>query len=317
MRTAPVVLSFALAFSIGAAQASEPGAVATSNPWGLEVSAGMMSDYIWRGITQSAHKPTVETSAELRYDASSHWQLYAGVSSESIDFPNQAALEIDVFGGIRPTVGPLSFDFGLVSYNYPGGRCYNSLQNQLLCNPSFANGNVAKALASYYEAYAEATWTVSPQWELGSELYYTPNIANTGSPGTYVSGRLKYSSPTAIFRDINWSVSAEIGEQFLGTSDAFYGTGVPGNLYQFGVRYADYLTWNAGIALTWNVATLDLRYSSTNLSPGNCAVYTSANTAQFSAAAASAVNPGGLVSNWCGSVLFARLAFALTLDGIK
>jgi uncharacterized protein (TIGR02001 family) len=307
----------AIAVPVGALQAAEPSAVTSTNPWELEISAGMMSDYIWRGITQSAHKPAVEVLTELRYDVSDHLQLYGGASSESVDFPNQAAVEIDLFAGIRPTVGPFSFDFGYVSYNYPGGRCFNSLQNQLLCNASFANGNVAKAVAGFYEVYAEATWTLNPQWEIGSELYYAPNIANTGSPGTYVSGRVKYSSPTAIFNGINWYASAELGEQFLGTSDAFYGTGVSGNPYQFGVRYADYLTWNAGIGLTWNVFTLDLRYSATNLSPGNCAVYTSANTAQFTGGAVSAVNPGGLVSNWCGSVFFARLAFELTLDRIK
>jgi uncharacterized protein (TIGR02001 family) len=310
-------LLLAITFPFGALQAAEPDAVPPTSPWEVEISAGMMSDYIWRGITQSAHKPAVEALTEVRYSVSNHWQLYAGISSESIDFPNQAALEIDVFAGVRPTVGPLSFDFGLVSYNYPGGRCFNSLQNQLLCNPSFANGNAAKAVAGYYEIYAETAWTLDPQWELGAELYYTPNIANTGSSGTYVSGRVKYSSPTAILNSINWYASAEIGEQFLGTSDAFYGTGVPGNPYQFGVRYADYLTWNAGLGFTWNVFTLDLRYSATSLSPGNCAVYTSANTAQFSAGAVSPVNPGGLVSNWCGSAFFARLAFELTVDRIK
>jgi hypothetical protein len=37
-------------------------------------------------------------------------QAYAGVSGESLDFPNRAAAEIDLYGGIRPTFGKLALD---------------------------------------------------------------------------------------------------------------------------------------------------------------------------------------------------------------
>ena len=49
----------------------------------------------------------------------------------------------------------------------------------------------------------------------------------------------------------------------------------PGD-FPAGIKYADYDTWNIGIGFTYKVFTLDLRYSDTDLSKGNCNAFTSA-----------------------------------------
>ena len=85
-----------------------------------------MNDYIFRGITQSNHKPSVAAYFEPRYNINKDVQLYIGAAGESISFPNRAAAEIDIYGGIRPTVGMFAFDFGVWGYLYPGGTCYNA-----------------------------------------------------------------------------------------------------------------------------------------------------------------------------------------------
>ncbi len=89
-------------------------------------------------------------------------------------------------------------------------------------------------------------------------------------------------------------ISGEFGRQWLGTSDSFYGTVSP--LSPNGIKYADYNTWNIGVGFTYKVFTLDLRYSDTDLSKGNCNAFTS----DFTAAATSTaqahhhpINPGG------------------------
>jgi uncharacterized protein (TIGR02001 family) len=91
------------------------------NPWDVAFGAGITSDYIFRGITQSNHKPSVAAYFEPRYNVTKDLQLYAGIASESISFPNRAAAEVDGFAGIRPTFGPLVLDFGAWYYWYPGG----------------------------------------------------------------------------------------------------------------------------------------------------------------------------------------------------
>src|SRR6476659_10763403 len=94
------------------------------NPWDVAFGGGVTSDYIFRGITQSNHKPSVSAYFEPRYNVTKDLQYYAGVSAESISFPNRAAAEVDVYGGIRPTFGAFAFDIGVWGYLYPGGTCY-------------------------------------------------------------------------------------------------------------------------------------------------------------------------------------------------
>src|ERR1043166_4582546 len=168
-----VVLSVVAALALSAAPAlaadmpvkAKPAAVAS--PWDLAFGSALMTDYVFRGVTQSAHNPSVAAYFEPRYNINSEWQLYAGVSGESIKFANNAAAEIDFYGGVRPTFGPLAFDFGFWYYYYPGGNCYGQGPLQPAapfgdCGPAiFPQGNVAKSVASFYEVYGKVayTWT--------------------------------------------------------------------------------------------------------------------------------------------------------------
>src|ERR1700681_634595 len=172
------------------------------SPWDFAFGDAIMTDYMWRGITQSAHRGSVAAYFAPRYNFSDSLQGYLGLSGESIDFPNHAAAEIDLYGGIRPTFGKLALDFGAWLYYYPGGQCFSAgtfqagttLGNQA-CGAfssgdnwqgvALPNGNVAKAWASFYEIYGKGTYTVSDSWSLGAQVYYSPSVSNTGANGTY------------------------------------------------------------------------------------------------------------------------------------
>jgi Bacterial protein of unknown function (Gcw_chp) len=65
------------------------------SPWDVAFGATLTSDYIFRGITQSNHRPSVWAYFEPRYIINKDLQLYVGVGGESISFPNRAAAEID------------------------------------------------------------------------------------------------------------------------------------------------------------------------------------------------------------------------------
>ena len=316
-----VVLSVIAAIAVSASsafaadmpvKAARAVPVAAPSPWDLAFGSALMSDYIFRGVTQSNHKPSVAAYFEPRYNVSKNLQLYAGISGESISFPNRAAAEIDLYTGIRPTFGPVALDFGFWYYWYPGGQCFGGFAagGGTPCVNAIANGNAALANASFWEIYGKATWTVIDPLALGINLYYSPNFLNTGAKGTYLSGTAKYTGP-AMANGWGWYVSGEFGRQWLGTSNAFYNVvGFPG-----GINYADYNTWNLGIAFTYKVFTIDLRYSDTNLSKGNCNAFTSDFTA--SGVATTPINPGGPGSNWCGARFVVKLSADLTMDSLK
>jgi uncharacterized protein (TIGR02001 family) len=292
------------------------------NPWDVAFGAGLTSDYIFRGITQSNHNPSVNAYFEPRYNVSPYLQLYAGVAGSSISFPNRAAAEIDGYAGIRPTFGPLSLDFGGSVYWYPGGTCYNGsvapvfgtdcLQNGYLP----INGNVIKKDLTFWEVYAKGTYAVNDQVSFGGTAFYSPSVLNSGANGTYVTGGAKFSAPSAALPE-GWGLylSGEAGKWFLGTSDAFYCTqvGVPGCTAPFpnGIPYKSYTTWNVGIAITKSVFTLDFRYFDTDMNKGDCNAFTSDNTARFTGDFTS-INPGGFGSSWCGASFVVSGRFDLT-----
>jgi len=320
MTVAAVALSASAALGADLKLKAPPAPPPPPNPWDIAFGGALMSDYMWRGITQSGHAPSVAAYTELRYNAASWLQFYGGISGESIQFPNRAAMELDLYGGVRPTFGPVAFDFGYWYYDYPGGQCFytpfaGALQLNPECNPALPNGNVAKQNWNFWEVYAKVLWTINPQWAVGANYYYSPNLLNFGPQGNYVSGTLKYTAPDAwkLLGAVGWYVSAEVGEQFIGNSDAFYGTPA----FPAGFKYVDYTTWNVGIGFTWKVFTFDVRYWDTNLTPAQCNVWTSSQTASFNPSQISTYNPTGLTSNWCGSTVVAKLAFDLTLDSLK
>src|SRR3954471_21036277 len=121
-------------------------------PWDIAFGSAIMNDYIFRGVTQSNHKPSVAAYFEPRYNVTKDLQLYIGVAGESISFANRAAAEIDVYGGIRPTFGAFAFDFGVWGYLYPGGTCFFGAATDPVVRPlgaecavnSLPNGNVMK-----------------------------------------------------------------------------------------------------------------------------------------------------------------------------
>src|SRR5215212_3132914 len=287
------------------------------DPWDIAFGAAIMNDYVFRGITQSNHKPSVAAYFEPRYNVSKDLQLYIGLAGESISFPNRAAAEIDVYGGIRPTFGAFAFDFGVWGYLYPGGTCFYGAPFDFAGNPlgaecaanALLNGNVIKRNVSFFEGYAKVNYTVNDMWQFGANEYYSPNFLNTGAWGNYASVTGKFTAPSTVFGSsgVGMYVSGEFGRQWLGTSDSFYG--VP--LFPHGINYTDYNTWNIGVGFTYKVFTLDFRYSDTNLSKGDCNAFTSA----FNASGTTnitAINPTGAGTNWCGAAGIVKFSADLT-----
>ncbi|MBI1301507.1 MAG: porin [Alphaproteobacteria bacterium] len=98
-------------FSPFAAQADSSGFDFTGN-------AALVTEYVFRGITQSDEGPAVQGG----FDASHESGLYAGVWGSSVDFNDgdEASAEVDVYAGYSGTFKGLNYDIGAIYYAYPG-----------------------------------------------------------------------------------------------------------------------------------------------------------------------------------------------------
>jgi hypothetical protein len=310
----PVVAVILVSSAAFAADIAVKAPAAPSSSWDIAITAAAMTDYNFRGITQSAHRPSVQVGFEPQYNFAPTWQVYAGISTESIDFPNGATAEIDFYGGIRPTFGKLVLDFGFWDYYYPGGQCFNT---PAFCGFARAaplpNGNVVKQNESFYEGYGKATYSVNDRLNFGGSIWGSPSVLNSAASGIYYTGNATLTAPAVLLPNgIGAYVSADFGWWQLGTTDAFYG--VPAFLA--GIPYKSYANWDAGIAFTWKAFTLDLRYYQSNLNRGDCNAFTSDHTA--SGVATTPINPFPLPgSDWCGAAFVAKLSLATSVNPKK
>jgi uncharacterized protein (TIGR02001 family) len=85
------------------------------SPFEFSARAGFASDYIYRGVTLSDHKPAVGAGLEAMFGL-----FYAGATVTSVNLPTRPAAEITMNGGLRPKLGDVQFDFGWTSFSYPG-----------------------------------------------------------------------------------------------------------------------------------------------------------------------------------------------------
>src|SRR5512134_2304538 len=73
-----------------------------------------VSDYDFRGITQSAQDPALQGSIDYAHESG----LYAGIWARNVDFGDDADIEIDYYGGFSGGE-EVTYDVGFVWYSYP------------------------------------------------------------------------------------------------------------------------------------------------------------------------------------------------------
>jgi Bacterial protein of unknown function (Gcw_chp) len=286
--------------------------VAEVSPWDIAFGGALMSDYNFRGISQSDRGPSTTAYIETRYNVNPSLQLYAGSQYWAVDLPTHASCECDFYAGFRPTVGPLAFDFGFIYYYYPRERQvfqtapFVGTIGTATFVPS-GGGVLTPANTDYYEIYGKVTFdAIKDKLALGANFYYSPDWLGTGAFGFYASGTAKVTMPSftmATFmgrKEIGWSISGEVGHYSLGTTDPLLGVNGVGN------NLPDYWTWNVGATFTQGVFSVDLRYYDTDTSKQECFALTS-----DLRGATNGTSP--TQSHWCSPTFIVATKFDLTV----
>ena len=194
------------------------------------------NDYIFRGMSQTRRDPAIQGGADIGYG----W-FYAGTFMSNVDFKGggvyDAKAEFDLYAGIKPKVGDVTLDIGLITYNY-----YYTDK---------AGGD-----PTYQELKAGASVTVLKDLTLGGTFYWSPDYF--GQVGQTITVEGTASKPIAKIQDVELSVSGTIGHLSFGRAD-------PLNI--------DYTYGNLGLTATYKSISLDARWWDTDLKGGCPGVY--------------------------------------------
>ncbi len=115
---------------------SAPGLVlaadAPASPFTPSSNVSLVSDYLYRGISQTGTNPAIQGGFDLAHSSG----LYIGAWGSSISFTGDAGgtsgstgtapaaanagLELDTYFGYKAAAGSVSYDVGFLRYNYPG-----------------------------------------------------------------------------------------------------------------------------------------------------------------------------------------------------
>ena len=154
-----------IALAAAAATVALSGA-ATAEELKLSYNVGVVSDYVFRGVSQTQEDPAIQGGVDATYGIG-----YAGVWASNVDFgADDPSAEIDLYAGVRPTLGDTSLDLGVLYYGYvkdkgltPGSYSYVELK----AAASRPIGPATVGVAAYY----------SPEFpgKTGSAIYYEVN----------------------------------------------------------------------------------------------------------------------------------------------
>src|SRR5262245_50511541 len=155
----------------------------------LSSTAALLTQYVDRGITNSAERPAAQAEFDLYYKEI----YYAGIWASNVDFgpgPNGqdlATLEIDYYVGVAPTVGKWSFDIAAYYVAYPGAfdpdGDFNYVEIWTGVTRSLFNDKLELTLYNYWspEYFGETgqndVLELTSVWTFDKVWYFTPKLS--------------------------------------------------------------------------------------------------------------------------------------------
>ena len=223
MRFTPILAGMLLAFpAVARAQDTAP-------PKAITVTGGatLVTDYRFRGISQTFRKPAIQGTATVTHSSG----FYASFWGSSIDdyVANGADAELDLIAGYSHTFSSgVKLDGGVLYYYYPGGGHANTDFVEPYVDVSATYGPVTGKLTANYAPKQRA-------------------LAVNGDrrdDNLYLAGDLSAAIPTTPV-----SVTAHLGHTF-GPDYLSIGKG--------------YTDWNLGASATFNKLTVGVSYVDTD-----------------------------------------------------
>src|SRR5262245_21888152 len=186
----------------------------------LAANVALASEYVFRGVSQTAEGPAIQGG----FDATCG-MFYAGLWASNLDWGGDgaghdiASIEIDLYAGIKPKTGPVTWDLGIIYYSYPRSR-------DLF--PGSENNYLELKLGASGEIWKDGT--------LSGTVFYSPDYQyETGNVWTFEVGFSQALPKLGMFTP---TFTALLGYQV--GDDPLYNA-------RIGNQDDHYLYWNVGL----------------------------------------------------------------------
>lgn len=195
----------------------------------LTGNIGISTDYVFRGITQTVHKP--EVSGGVDYTHSSGLYVGTWLSNqtwvEEGGYKVNSSLEVDLYGGYRGALpADFGYDVGLIKYYYPG--------NTVGVTPDTVEGYLALSWKTITMKYSHTLSDYFIGWSPDGGVTKSRDSNYLELNGTYDLGD-------------GWGLLGHIGHQVVKN-----------------VNDADYTDYKVGVTKDVGFGTVTLAYSDTD-----------------------------------------------------
>jgi uncharacterized protein (TIGR02001 family) len=86
----------------------------------LSYNVGAVTDYRYRGISQTRLKPALQGGADFAHKSGLYLGTWASTIKWIKDAGGDAPVELDLYGGYKGSAGAVGYDVGVLRYQYPG-----------------------------------------------------------------------------------------------------------------------------------------------------------------------------------------------------
>jgi len=217
-------------------------AAAPASPHTITGNLSIISDYRFRGITQTFEKPALQGGIDYSHSSGFYLGNWNSNISSGAGFPD-GNLEMDFYGGYKTSFGDVGLDFGAIYYYYPGSEGRG-------LGIGADSGSVTNK-----EIYVGATWKF-----LSAKFYY--------SLDDYFSLRGVNALGVSTGKNTKGTSYLDLGASYdLG--DGWGINGHVGLLSLDNVHNGDYTDWKIGVTKDVNGWVFGAAYIDTN-ADGDC-----------------------------------------------
>ncbi len=129
----------------------------------LSFNVGAVSDYRYRGLSQTRLKPAVQAGADFAHKSGVYVGLWASTIRWIKDNDVKGPVEVDVYAGYKGSLGDVAYDVGYLRYEYVGNKLENaSGYKNANTQELYAAGTVGPVTLKYSRSIGNLFGALSP-----------------------------------------------------------------------------------------------------------------------------------------------------------